>query len=632
MQENKIVKLSDIEHILLRPNMYMGGIRPIEVYGYLYNTITSKFEYTKYNYIPGLCKCISELLDNAIDEYIRTNGKFSNKIDVSINDINGVIKITDSGRGCPTTIAEGTSISQLELAFTHAKAGSNFNDEERETLGLNGCGAMISNVFSKWFKVVSQTSNQRGELFCENNLSKHTCKVTNHPAVRTGTTVEFLPDYKRFDMEKIDDLHINLVYQRLIHLAVSFPDIQFTFNDKPLKFQKTEKYLDAFADTYCYFEDPNDKFVIAVTPNATDDFKQCSYVNGLGMVAGNHIDVINNEIINRLREHKVFKKYPITPGDIRNKIQLIVVMRKFPAMEFDSQSKERLTNAHSIIKQYFNTIDWDDLVKNIAKNEAIVDPILMSYRLKEELKNRLALKNMEKTDNKEVRCEKYYPSIGEKKYIMICEGDSASSSLISALGRNIIGYFASRGVPLNAYVANITKFTANKELTNLVKILGMSLKKDANQYLTYKNVVIATDADADGAKISTLYIGFFQRYAPVLFKEKRIKKLRTPIITFNSNKNEVVKFFFKLSEYNEFLEKNGVPKGCSTKYYKGLGSWTKEKLQKLVKEHGLEYFIEDVEPDETSDKLIDDWIGDTFENCESRKVALREFQVNIEMA
>jgi len=421
MQENKIVKLSDIEHVLLRPNMYLGSIRPIEVYGYLYNTTISKFEYTKYSYIPSLIKCVNEVVDNAVDEYIRTNGKFSNKIDISI--IDGVIKISDSGRGCPTALAEGTDISQLELAFTHAKAGSNFNDEDRETIGTNGLGAFLVNVFSQWFKVTSHTATQLGVLSCENNLSKHTCKVTNHPAVRTGTTVEFLPDYKRFGIETIDELHINLVHQRLIHLAVSFPDIQFTFNDKPLKFQKTEKYLDAFADTYCYFEDPNDKFVIAVTPNATDDFKQCSFVNGLGMVAGNHIDVINNEIISRLREHKVFKKYSITPGDIRNKIQLVVVMRKFPAMEFDSQSKERLTNAHSIIKQYFNTIDWDDLVKNIAKSEAIVDPILMSYRLKEELKNRLALKNMEKTDNKEVRCEKYYPSIGEKKYIMICEGD-----------------------------------------------------------------------------------------------------------------------------------------------------------------------------------------------------------------
>ena len=631
MQENKIVKLSDREHVLLRPNMYIGGIQPIEVYGYLYNNSTSKFEYTKYSYISAIHKIICEILDNSLDENIRTSSKFANKIDVSISS-DGIIKICDNGRGVPTGNAEGTNISQLELAFTHAKSGSNFQDVGRETLGLNGVGSFASFVFSKWFKVTSQTSTQLGVLIGENNLSKHTCKITNHPAVRTGTMVEFLPDYKRFGIENIDALHTNLIYQRLIHLAVSFPDIKFTFNDKPLKFQNTEKYFDSFADTYCYFEDPNNKFAIAVTPNVTDDFRQCSYVNGLGMVAGNHIDVINNEIISRLREHKVFKKYPITPGDIRNKIQLIVVMRKFPAMEFDSQSKERLTNAHSVIKQYFNTIDWDDLVKNIAKSEAIVDPILMSYRLKEELKNRLALKNMEKTDNKEVRCEKYFPSIGEKKYIMICEGDSASSSLISALGRNSIGYFASRGVPLNAYVANISKFTANKELTNLVKILGMTLKKDANQYLTYKNVVIATDADADGAKISALYIGFIQRYAPILFKEKRIKKLRTPIITFNNNKNEIAKFFFKLSEYNEYIEKNGIPKGFNIKYYKGLGSWTKDKLQKLVKEHGLEYFIEDIEPDETSDKLIDDWIGDSLDNCESRKVALREFQVNIEMA
>lgn len=179
--------------------------------------------------------------------------------------------------------------------------------------------------------------------------------------------------------------------------------------------------------------------------------------------------------------------------------------------------------------------------------------------------------------------------------------------------------------------------TTISDITNIISekdeiFYDIEVEDDHSFFIKLDNGEYMLSHNCDGAHIAGLYLGFFQRYAPVLFKEKRIKKLRTPIITFNNNKNEVVKFFFKLPEYNEFLEKNGIPKGCSIKYYKGLGSWTKEKLQKLVKEHGLEYFIEDVETDEISDKLIDNWIGDTFENCESRKVALREFQVNIEMA
>jgi hypothetical protein len=177
-------------------------------------------------------------------------------------------------------------------------------------------------------------------------------------------------------------------------------------------------------------------------------------------------------------------------------------------------------------------------------------------------------------------------------------------------------------------ISEITEITSEKfEIFYDIEVEdnhSFFIKLDNGEYVLSHN--------CDGSHISGLYLGFFQRYAPILFKEKRIKKLRTPIITFNNNKNEVVKFFFKLDEYKEYLEKNGVPKGCTTKYYKGLGSWTKEKLQKLVKEYSIEYFIEDVEVDEISDKLLDDWIGDTFENCESRKVALREFQVNIEMA
>lgn len=214
----------------------------------------------------------------------------------------------------------------------------------------------------------------------------------------------------------------------------------------------------------------------------------------------------------------------------------------------------------------------------------------------------------------------------------IISHNSAFSSLSSALGRDKIGYFAARGVPLNAYTSNVSKFTANRELSNIVKVLGISLKKDAIQDITYKNIVIATDADLDGNRITALFIGFFQRYCPQLLKEKKIKKLRTPIITINTSKNEIFKMFFKLGEYHEFLKNNEIPKGYGTRYYKGLGTWRKEMLQKLIQKHGLEYFIENVDVDEASDKAIDDWIGDSPDNCESRKEYLREFEVNIELA
>lgn len=631
MQENKIIQLSDREHVLLRPNMYIGSVQVIDSYGFLYNSQIKKFEFNSYKSIPGLLKIVNEILDNSIDEYIRTSGKYSTKIDINISDT--LVKINDNGRGVPLSKVDNMNMSQLELAFTHAKSGSNFNDDGRETIGMNGVGSFCSVVFSKYFKAISQTSTHNGTLICENNLTNKSCEIVELKSNKTGTSVEFIPDFKRFGIEKFDELHKNLIYQRLIHLSVSHPGIQFRFNGQLLKFSNMESYFDSFADDYCWYEDESGKYAIAVMPNTSDDFRFSSYINGLNISGGgNHIDIINNEIISRLREHKIFKKYKITPGDIRNKIQLVIMMRNFPKMEFDSQSKEKLTNAPNIIRNYFQNVDWDDFVKEIAKKECITDPILINYKLKEELKNRLALKNMEKTDNKEIRCEKYFPSTGEKKYLAICEGDSAFGSLSAALGRDKIGYFAARGVPLNAYVANVSKFTANKELSNIIKILGISLKKDAIQNITYENILISTDADLDGNRITALFIGFFQRYCPSLLAEKKIKKLKTPIITINNNKNEIVQMFFKLSEYYEYEKNNEVPKGCSIRYYKGLGTWRKELLQKLIKKYGLEFFIEDIEIDETSDRLIDEWIGDTSENCESRKEYLREFEVNIELA
>lgn len=160
----------------------------------------------------------------------------------------------------------------------------------------------------------------------------------------------------------------------------------------------------------------------------------------------------------------------------------------------------------------------------------------------------------------------------------------------------------------------------------------IEVEDDHSFFIVLNNNELMLSHNCDGAHISGLFIGFFQKYVSSLLKDNKIKKFRTPIITFDNTKNDTVKFFFTLQEYNDYLQKNGVPKSCTTRYYKGLGSWSKDRLKKLIDKYGLEFFIEDIEIDETSDRLIDEWIGDTSENCESRKEYLREFEVNIELA
>jgi DNA gyrase/topoisomerase IV subunit B len=136
IKENKIKQLTDIEHVILRPQIYLGSVAKTKSETFLLNKETEQFEYKEFEYVPALLKIIYEILDNSVDESIRTGFKFGTNISVELK--NNKIKISDNGRGIPLDIAEGSKKSQLELALTELRAGSNFNDSEgRNLLGMN---------------------------------------------------------------------------------------------------------------------------------------------------------------------------------------------------------------------------------------------------------------------------------------------------------------------------------------------------------------------------------------------------------------------------------------------------------------------------------------------------------------
>lgn len=204
-------------------------------------------------------------------------------------------------------------------------------------------------------------------------------------------------------------------------------------------------------------------------------------------------------------------------------------------------------------------------------------------------------------------------------------GDSAAGGLSNCLGRSQFGYFSTRGVPLNAYDATITKLTENIELSNMVKLLNLSLKTD-KQDLTYDYIVTATDADCDGFHITGLYLGFFLKYCPSIIKENRLKRLKTPIVVFKDSKNIIKHFFFTLNEYNEFIKTHDLT-GLKIHYYKGLGSWEKNDLKPLVDKYGLEYFLETFNYDELSETTIDNWLNSKLANKRKDYLKNNEFSI-----
>lgn len=583
-----IRKLTEREHIITRPSMYIGAVDLTSSNEYVFED--GKITYKQISYVPGLIKIINEIIDNSVDVAIKTEFKSSNEISVKMT--SDFIEVQDNGTGIPVVKNEDGHYL-AELAWGHARAGSNFDDDANRTqIGMNGVGSFATNCFSKKFVGKTDDGKKSYTITFKNNAESFVEKEEKSKG-KTGVNVKFYPDFQKFGLTEIDDVHMNVIRNRLINLSMSFPDITFKFNGKKINVNSFKKYVAMFSEHAEIFETDNYKF--AVLPNSEDDFRQFSYVNGLKIPdGGTHIDIISYQVVSRIRD-KLSKKFKtIKPGDIKNKLMIIAFLKNVKNTKFNSQSKEKITNSTSEINDYFGDIPWDKFCAKLLRNGSIIDPITEVYRIKEEFRKRQELKGLQKTVKK-IKSDKYLPSIGTKKYLMLVEGESAFGGLSPVLGRKQCGYYILKGKPLNAYSSDQKKFTANKELSELYKII---------QNENYEYVIYATDQDLDGYHIRGLLTGFFVKYLPEL--KGRIGMLQTPVIGV-SKKGEIVDWHYNLSDSVK------LKSGETANFMKGLGSWDSDDLKQVVKKDGLDKMINILEFDSEADKVIEEWLGNDSE-------------------
>lgn len=624
MKQNEIRRLSDVEHVLKRTGRYIGSTKPITQKMFVLRE--GKMKYEEVTYVPALIKIVREIIDNAVDENARSDGKFANKIRIKVDDTDGSITIRDNGRGIPVTKIDDKTWGP-EAAFTELKAGANFDDDaDNVTIGQNGEGSSLTCILSKLFKVTTSDGKNKFKMTCKDNLSSKKCDV--EPCSEQFTEVSFIPDYPRFNLEKLDQNHIDILLTDLNSLASAYPDIKFTFNDNRINASAFKKYVEMFGDVYEILESDNGNFTLAVLPNIEDDFNFICYVNGVNAYeGGNPLTWACDNVVNGIydiigKKHKEMKK-----GDVRNKLTMIAFFRKMVNPRFDNQTKSRCINTPGEFRDSIGDIDYDKFSKRISKNEVIVSPILDTFRIKEEMKRQAELKNFNKDlTKKKFKFEKYLAPVGDNNYLFLCEGDSAKGGLSAVLGRDGLGYFAMRGVPLNAYDSKTSDLLDNVELKQICQILGLPLGvKHREEAITFKKIVLANDADSDGSHILGLMTGFFQRYAPDLLKNKQVCRIKTPLIVLKKG-NVIQEFFFDFNSFNEWQKKHSIGK-LQVCYKKGLGSWKKDELQTIIKTVGFENCVEPLTTDEKSDKLIDDWL--LGKNVDARKEYLKANSFNI---
>ncbi|AHY24965.1 DNA topoisomerase II large subunit [Pectobacterium bacteriophage PM2] len=609
MIKNEIKVLSDIEHIKKRSGMYIGSSANEETERFLFG------EYKQIQYVPGLIKLIDEIIDNSVDEAIRTNFKFANKISVNIKD-NKVI-VEDNGRGIPQAMVIDQSGQELPgpvAAWTIPKAGGNFGDDtERKTGGMNGVGSSLTNIFSVSF--VGATCDGLNEIVvhCSNGMENKSWETVpaskkTHVTSKTGTIVSFIPDFTHFETNSLTDIYLDITLDRLQTLAVVYPDIEFKFQNKKVD-GNFKKFAKQFGEHNIIQE--TDTVSIAFT-NSPDGFRHLTYVNNIHTKnGGHHIECVMDDICEHLLPgiKKKYKGIEVTKARVKECLTILMFIRDMSNMRFDSQTKERLTSPFGEIRSHIQ-IDAKKIALTILKNEELVMPIIEAALARklaaEKAAETKALKKATKAKvQKHIKANGYNDDKLDTT-LFLTEGDSAIGYLIEVRDKLLHGGYPLRGKFINTWDMTPGDILDNKEAFEICAITGLTIGEKAEN-TSYRNIAIMTDADVDGTgSIYPSLLAFFSRW-PELFEQGRIRFVKSPVIIAQCGKEQ--KWFYDLPEYDAAKAKLGKH---SIRYIKGLGSLEKHEYQKMI-----------MEPQYDVVKLPEDW-KDQFEMLLGKNPDLRK--------
>jgi DNA gyrase/topoisomerase IV subunit B len=571
--------LSPRDHVRSRMGLYLGSSSKEQVERFV------RGEWLNVTYVPALNKIVDEILDNAIDEAIRTNFKFANKIDVSVD--NNTVTVTDNGRGIPqedVITPENEKISRPVAAWTRVNAGTSFT-EDRVSIGANGVGSSCTNFVSSSFIGRTWQNGNLIEVKCSDGCNK--VEVSKKSKSGSGTEVAFTPDFTLFEVDSLSELDtVNLIEDRLMSLQLAFPEIRFSFNSNKIAVTDMKKYASLFTsnDASVVIEKADNlSFFFAASE---DGFRTNSFVNGVNTRQGGvYVDYIVNGIIDELtimikRKHKI----EVAKSTLKGGLTFIMFARNFTNPKFDSQTKERLTNPQGEVRSHYEKSgvkDFKYLARKLFAANDIIEPIIAAQIAKrEQQERREALQGQKKL--KKIKVAKHIAASTPNASLSLCEGDSATGFFLSVRDPKMHGIYPLRGVIMNTWDLKPADVLKNKELSEVIAILGLNINEPNNlSNMTYKDIWTLADADVDGNKISTLLIAFFYKFWPNLFKQGRVSMLKTPIM-IASKKGQDDRWFYTYDEAEAFKTENG--KSWSIRYIKGLGLLTEEEYSKILRE------------------------------------------------
>ena len=574
---DQIQILEGLEAVRKRPGMYIGS--------------TS---------LRGLHHLVYEIVDNAIDEAL---AGFCNTIEVTINEDNS-ITVIDNGRGIPVGINHKSGKPAVEVVFTILHAGGKFGGGGYKVSGgLHGVGASVVNALSEWLEV---TIYKEGKVYNQRYERGHVCyplKVIGEcEKEKSGTMVTFLPDKQIFEDTVFD---YDTLKQRLREMAFLTKNVKIILRDKRegQEMEKTFHYEGGIKEfvTYLnkgktplypdiiYCEGTRDDVYVEVSMQHNDSYTEGSYsfVNNITTPeGGTHLTGFKNALTKTFnayaRLNKLIKENETLSGeDIREGLTAIVSI-KIGEPQFEGQTKQKLGNSEA--RGAVDSIVSEQLMIYLEQHpqvaKIILEKSILAQRAREaarkarELTRRKSALDGLSLPGKLADCSDKDPKNCE---IYIVEGDSAGGSAKTARTRATQAILPLRGKILNVEKARLDRIYSNAEIKAMITAFGTGIHDDFDiSKLRYHKIIIMTDADVDGAHISTLLLTFIYRFMPELIKQGHVYLAQPPL--YKLEKNKKVWYAYSDEELDQILQEVGRDQNNKIQRYKGLGEMDAEQL------------------------------------------------------
>lgn len=586
--EEKYKNLDPIEHVLVRPGMYVGTIDTNNVMMWVLDVDTKKFVKSEILFSAGLYKIFDEILVNAYDHSVRN--KSCKNIRVTIDKKSGRITVMNDGPGIEVQFHKDKQMYVPELIFSNLRTSSTYDESGKITGGMNGLGAKLTNIFSKEF-TVETVDSESGKFYSQtfsNNMKDKTTPTIKSSSKSSYTSISFIPDFEKFKFKNLTADTIALFSKRVYDIAVCTNKIVNVYlNDEKIDCKDLQSYINMYysENQKITYMEVNDRWKVGAIFDPEAGCKNFSFVNSVSTYnGGTHVKYLLTQITDKLAQiiQKKNKDLKIKPDQIKSNITLFVIC-SIADPSFNSQVKDQLTTKPA---EFGSKCELpDEFITKFSKSGIIEEVIsIAEFKENKELKKsdgkkQKTLKDIDKLDDAE---DAGGPNSANCRLILT-EGDSAKSFALDGLeiiGSKQYGVFPLRGKLLNVRKASVSQLVKNEEFINLKRIMGLKQGveyKDCKE-LRYGGIIILTDQDVDGSHIKGLIINMIHFMWPsLIIHDGFVQCLRTPLLKIfksSDKKKENPKIFYSLNEYKKWLEENeeDAHKWSEAKYYKGLGT------------------------------------------------------------